>query len=120
MDLLLCEVSCFPSGSYGKMSNDDVVNKLYMFSVMQTKTQWSQNTYMPYLKEADDAHLSRDEMGQYLVYNDVYIVCENDSYGVYKNDDNSLTDTIVISQNDEGIDTEDRILKLKKYVANMK
>lgn len=55
-------------------------NTEYMFSVMQTKTQWSQNTYMPYLKEADDAHLSRDEMGQYLVYDDVYIVCENNSY----------------------------------------
>ena len=38
----------FRPGSYGKMSNDDVVNKPYMFSVMQTKTQWSQNTYMPY------------------------------------------------------------------------
>lgn len=109
----------FRPGSYGKMSNDDVVNKPYMFSVMQTKTQWSQNTYMPYLKEADDDHLSRDEMGQYLVYDDVYIVCENNSYGVYRNDD-SLTDTVTISQNEAGIDTEDRIIKLKKYIANMK
>lgn len=58
--------------------------------------------------------------GQYLVYDDVYIVCENESYGVYKIDDNSLTDTIVISQNDKGIDTEDRIFKLKKYVAKRK
>lgn len=110
----------FRPGSYGKMSNDDVVNKPYMFSVMQTKTQWSQNTYMPYLKETDDAHLSRDEMGQYLVYDDVYIVCENNSYGVYRNDDDSLTDTVTISQNEAGIDTEDRIIKLKKYIANMK
>lgn len=110
----------FRPGSYGKMSNDDVVNKPYMFSVMQTKTQWSQNTYMPYLKEADDDHLSRDEMGQYLVYDDVYIVCENNSYGVYRNDDDSLTDTVTISQNEAGIDTEDRIIKLKKYIANMK
>lgn len=110
----------FRPGSYGKMSNDDVANKPYMFSVMQTKTQWSQNTYMPYLKEADDAHLSRDEMGQYLVYDDVYIVCENNSYGVYRNDDDSLTDTVTISQNEAGIDTEDRIIKLKKYIANMK
>lgn len=110
----------FRPGSYGKMSNDDVENKPYMFSVMQTKTQWSQNTYMPYLKEADDAHLSRDEMGQYLVYDDVYIVCENNSYGVYRNDDDSLTDTVTISQNEAGIDTEDRIIKLKKYIANMK
>lgn len=110
----------FRPGSYGKMSNDDVVNKPYMFSVMQTKTQWSQNTYMPYLKEADDDHLSRDEMGQYLVYDDVYVVCENNSYGVYRNDDDSLTDTVTISQNEAGIDTEDRIIKLKKYIANMK
>lgn len=75
---------------------------------------------MPYLKEADDDHLSRDEMGQYLVYDDVYIVCENNSYGVYRNDDDSLTDTVTISQNEAGIDTEDRIIKLKKYIANMK
>ena len=58
--------------------------------------------------------------GQYLVYDDVYIVCENNSYGVYRNDDDSLTDTVTISQNEAGIDTEDRIIKLKKYIANMK
>lgn len=106
----------FRPGSYGKMSNDDVANKPYMYSVMQTKTQWSQNTYMPYLKEADDAHLSRDEFGQYLVYKHVYIACENDSYGVYKIEDDSLIDTISISQNKQGIDTEDRIVILKKYI----
>jgi hypothetical protein len=108
----------FRPGSYGKMSNDDVANKPYMYSVMQTKTQLSQNTYMPYLKEADDAHLSRDEMGQRLVYKDVYVVCENDSYGVYKNEDNELVDTVSISQNDKGIDTEDRIIKLKEYISS--
>lgn len=70
--------------------------------------------------ETDDDHLSRDEMGQYLVYDDVYIDCENNSYGVYRNDDDSLTDTVTISQNEAGIDTEDRIIKLKKYIANMK
>ncbi len=107
----------FRPGSYGKMSNDDAINKPYMYSVMQTKTQWSQNTYMPYLKAADDAHLSRDEMGQYLVYKDVYIACENNSYGVYKNEDDSLFEIITISQDENGIDTEDRIIKLKEYIA---
>ena len=72
---------------------------------------------MPYLKEADDAHLSRDEFGQYLVYKDVYIACENDSYGVYKIEDDSLIDTVIISQNNQGIDTEDRIIKLKNYIV---
>lgn len=42
------------------------------------------------------------------------------TYGVYRNDDDSLTDTVTISQNEAGIDTEDRIIKLKKYIANMK
>lgn len=106
----------FRPGSYGKMSNSDVANRPYMYSVMQTKTQWSQNTYMPYLKEADEVHLSRDEFGQYLVYKYVYIACENDSYGVYKIEDDSLIDTISISQNKQGIDTEDRIVILKKYI----
>lgn len=108
----------FRPGFYGKLSNNEAEKKPYMYSVMQTKTQWSQNTYMPYLKEADDAHLSRDEFGQYLVYKDVYIACENNSYGVYKNEDDSLIDTISISQNEQGIDTEDRIIKLKKYIAD--
>ena len=56
----------------------------------------------------------------YLVYDYVYIVCVNNSFGVYRNDDDSLTDTVTISQNEAGIDTEDRIIKLKKYIANMK
>ena len=110
----------FRPGSYGKLGNTEAENKPYMYSVMQTKTQWSQNTYMPYLKEADDEHLSRDDLGQRLVYKDVYIICENDSYGVYRIEDDSLIETIFISQNEHGIDTEDRIIKLKKYIIDKK
>ena len=68
--------------------------------------------------EADNAHLSRDDMGQCLIYANVYIVCENDSYEVYKNNDDSLVETITISQNDDGVDTEDGIVKLKNYIKN--
>ena len=107
----------FRPGAYGKLSNNEAEKKPYMYSVMQTKTQWSQNTYMPYLKEADDAHLSRDEFGQYLVYKDIYIACENNSYGVYKIEDDSLIDTISIFQNEQGVDVEDRIIKLKEYIS---
>ena len=107
----------FRPGAYGKLSNNEAEKKPYMYSVMQTKTQWSQNTYMPYLKEADDAHLSRDEFGQYLVYKDIYIACENNSYGVYKIEDDSPIDTISISQNEQGVDVEDRIIKLKEYIS---
>ncbi|MBO5921188.1 MAG: DUF262 domain-containing protein [Bacteroidaceae bacterium] len=111
--------SVFRPGSYGKLSNTEAETKPYLFSVMQTKTQWSQNTYMPYLKEADDAHLSRDSMGQRLVYTDSYITCENAAYVVHKSEDDSVVDTLDIAQNSAGIDTEDRIVKLKVYVANL-
>lgn len=103
-------------GAYGKMSNNAVTTSPYLFSVMQTKTQWSQNTYMPYLKAADDAHLSKDDMGQRLIYGDEHIICTNNSYLRRKNESNAIVDTISIAQNEEGIDTEDRIIVLKDYI----
>lgn len=109
--------SVFRPGSYGKLSNKDAINNPYMFSVLQTKTQWSQNTYMPYLKASDEAHISRDDMGQRLVYGDLHVICENNAFVIRKNEDNSIVDSVVVSQNKDGIDMEDRIIKLKNYIA---
>lgn len=111
--------SVFRPAAYGKLTNSHADEKPYLFSVMQTKTQWSSNTYMPYLKAADDAHLSKDSMGQRLVYGDRHIICANDAYLLRNNEDETVIDTIQISQNDEGIDTEDRIEKLKSYIATI-
>lgn len=111
--------SVFRPGSYGKYSNSDIENTPYLFSVMQTKSQWSSNTYMPYLKEADDAHLSKDSMGQRLVYGDRHIICANDSYILRDNETENVLETISIKQNEEGIDMEDRIIVLKEYIKNM-
>ncbi len=106
----------FRPGSYGKLSNDDIETKPYMYYVMQTKTAWSSNTYMPFLKEADPAHLSRELNGQRLVYPDVHIVCRNDAYLVRDNETEEVLEEIPIQQNEDGIDTEDRIIKLKEYI----
>lgn len=103
-------------GSYGKMQNNAAVTNPYLFSVMQTKTQMSQNTYIPFLKVASDSHLSRDDMGQRLIFGDEHIICTNNSYLRRKNDDDTIVDTISIAQNDNGIDTEDRIIALKNYI----
>lgn len=111
--------SVFRPAAYGKLTNSHADEKPYLFSVMQTKTQWSSNTYMPYLKAADDAHLSKDSMGQRLVYGDKHIICANDAYLLRNNEDETVIDTIQISQNEEGIDTEDRIEKLKCYIATI-
>jgi hypothetical protein len=110
----------FRPGSYGKLSNTNVVEKPYLYSVMQTKSQWSQNTYMPYLKEADDDHLSRDSMGQRLVYPECFITCENAAYIVQSIDEESSAETLIIKQNEDGVDIEDRIIMLKAIVAAIK
>lgn len=110
----------FRPGSYGKYSNKDVTNKPYLFSVMRTQSQWSSNTYMPYLKEADEPHLSRDSMGQRLVYGDRHIICDNSAYVLRENKTEEIVEIVPIRQNGNGIDTEDRILVLKRYIENMR
>ena len=106
----------FRPGSYGKYSNSKAEENPYLFSVMQTKSQWSENTYMPYLKEADAEHLSRDSLGQRLVYGDWHIICENRSYVLRDNETEEIIETVSIPQNEEGIDVVDRIILLKEYL----
>lgn len=105
--------SVFRPGSFGKLSNSAVTEKPYLFSVLQTRSAWSQNTYMPYLKAVDDAHLSRDSMGQRLEYAGVHVTCENAAYVFRTFGEESTVEKVEIQQNAEGIDTEDRIVLLK-------
>ena len=108
---------CRP-GKYGKLSNDDTIATPYMYSIMQTKTQWSSNTYIPYFKaiDNDDKYISRDEYGQRMVFDHSHIICENASYVVRRNDTEEIIETISIAQNEDGIDTENRIDKLAAYI----
>lgn len=103
-------------GSLGKMHNNAAAENPYMFLVMQTRTQLSQNSYYPYLKVADGSHLSKDDMGQRLIYGDEHIICNNSSYQRRRNEDDSVVETIIVPQNEDGIDTEDRITILKNYI----
>lgn len=112
--------AAFRPGSYGKLSNSKSEEKPYLFSVLQTRSQWSSNTYIPYLKIADDAHLDKDSMGQKLVYGDKQIVCDNAAYLIRNDETEEVIETIVIKQNNKGIDTEDRIVLLKNYLAEKK
>lgn len=84
---------------------------------MLQKSLTTTNTYMPYLKEADDAHLSRDSLGQRLVYGDRHVVCSNAAYLLRENATETVIRTFPIPQNEDGIDTEDRILLLKKLLS---
>ncbi len=103
-------------GSFGKMCNNSALANPYMFLVMQTRTQVSSNSYYPYLKAASDSHLSRDDMGQRLIFDDEHIICTNNSYLRRKNENDAIVDTIHITQNEDGVDTEDRIILLDNYI----
>lgn len=110
----------FPFDQF-KTGNNNMVKTPYLFSVMQTKTYWSSNTYVPYLKAADEPHLSKDSMGQRLVYDSrgCYIICENAAYVLKKIEDDSVLSTVEIAQTQDGIDTEDRVVKLEAYVKTL-
>ena len=108
----------FRPGSYGKYSNNNVEEKPYLFSVMQTRSQWSSNTYMPYLKEADDAHLSKDSLGQRLVYGNRHVMCQNSAYLLRDNETEEVIKSFSIKQNEEGVDVEDRVVLLKKLIKD--
>ena len=70
----------FRPGSYGKLCNTNKADEPYLFTVMLTKSQLSENSYDPYLKVADPKHISRDDLGQRLLYSDCYIITENDCF----------------------------------------
>lgn len=105
-------------GRFGKLANFHAEEQPYLFSVMQTEKQWSENTYLLYLKVADEEHLSRDHMGQRLAYEDSYIICTNDSYLVMDNESEKIINIIRIPQDEKGIDTKDRIVLLKEYLSH--
>ena len=73
---------------------------------------------MPYLKEADDSHLSRDSMGQRLVYGDRHLLCRNEAYLLRDNETETVLKEFPIKQSEDGIDQEDRILLLRKIISN--
>ena len=119
------------SDSYGKLWRDILddtgsvspsvfLDSRYARCVMATKTRLSYNSYDPFLKSADSEHISKDDLGQSLVYKEEYIKCSDNSFVHKKRNDDAqdeLVDTIQIQQNANGIDTEDRIIKLQKYLA---
>ena len=108
----------FRPGSFGKLCNVNKAENPYLLTVMLTKSQLSENSYDPYLMVADPKHVSRDDLGQRLLYNDCYIITDNDCFLVKRTGSDEELERISIKQNDEGIDIEDRISILKNYIEN--
>lgn len=103
----------FRPGSFGKYYWDDFEKRPYEFSIMSTESKISENTYQPFLKVVYENKLSKDHYGQRAIDGENYIVCANSAYVVYNATTNVEVERIAIAQNDDGIDTEDRIKKLQ-------
>ena len=93
---------------------DDV--RKYRLRIMQTEIQASENTYDPFLYSLLPECITREYGGRYLHIEDDYIESENDAFVVYDWDSENEIDRLPIKQNENGIDKEDRIKKLQKYL----
>jgi hypothetical protein len=102
----------FRPGRYGKYWWYDFENKPYCFVALWTQRNTSQNAYQPFLKVIDkNDNISRDDFGQYLVFEDTYLECDNDAFVVRDINNDEEVKRLQINQNDDGVDTEDRIWK---------
>lgn len=107
----------FRSDRYGKYYWATFEEKKYELVFMYTPTKLSDNAYQPFLKGIDGLRLNRDNCGRSLVYNDKFVVtCENDRFMIKSTEKEEVLAEIIISQNEDNIDTEDRILKGRNLV----
>lgn len=110
----------FRPGRHGKMRIRDKDGNPYLTTVMWTGSQVSENAYIPYLMEADARHINKDEYGQRLSYRGKHIICKNDAYVLRVNKDNEVLKSLPIIQDENGVDTEDRVKLLKEFIEYIK
>lgn len=109
----------FRPNSYGKYYWKSFKEEPYVIRVMLTRKNLSEYSYQPFLKAVDKWNgISKDDYGEYLIEADgkTYIGVEQDAYIIYSIEDNSEINRISIVQNEDGIDIENRILRLEGYL----
>ena len=80
----------------------------------------SENAYQPFLRALVDAETfpaHYNSVAARLEFGKNYVACENNSYVVRNLETGAEIARLTISQRD-GVDTEDRILKFKNFMAN--
>lgn len=102
----------FRPESYGKywIDPEDYYNPLALL----TKKNASQNSFQPFLKILDAAHIDRGDLGQRLRYSENdFVYCLKDGFHLMDENKIDKINPLLINQNEEGIDTENRIEKYK-------
>ncbi len=92
---------------YGKYLWGDYWNKPYEMSVLWTASKESENAYQPFLRAIGE--VDRNDLGRRIVCRHSYIRAQNDCYAAYDLETGAEIARLTIPQNDDGIDTEDRI-----------
>lgn len=86
-------------------------SKPYEFSVMWSERMLSSKAYQPFLYELDNKNISQDDNGQSIVKNNRRITVNNNEYIETDVMTGEILREVTITQNEDGIDIEDRIQK---------
>lgn len=110
----------FRPGSYGKYYWSDKTNRPYELVVLQTRLKVSESSYNPYLYEANDKKVHRPNNGTMIVYDNHFIISTQKGFDLYYYNDQEQKKihSIIVAQNEEGIDTENRVEKLREFIKN--
>lgn len=111
----------FRPGRYGKYyikqyRDEPGVIKDYEIVAMWSAEAVSSLAWSPFLKAIDTTTLSKDDCGMKLVSNDYYVVCLEAGYFVFKKGEEKPVEFFAPAQNEDGIDTENRIEKFRDAI----
>lgn len=111
----------FRTGRYGKYWWKDFEKSPYVFTSLFQKQNISWNSYNPFLKAVND-NVWREQYGNFIYLNEERLLKETQSsYQVVSNDGNEVVlAEFAITQNENGIDTEDRIEKMRCLFETIK
>lgn len=106
----------FRPGEYGKYWWYNYENKPYEFLVMLTNKKLSDNAYQPFLKAIDRRFkISRDDFNNNRIIGKEYdVTAINNAYVFKEKETDKEIGKLIIEQDENGIDTEDRIAKIRK------
>lgn len=106
---------------YGKYWWNDFENSPYVFTTLFQRQKVSENSYNPFLKAVNN-NVWREHWGNRIYLNEKEFLRETQtSYRVISNDENEvLLMEFAINQNEKGIDTENRIEKMKSIFETIK
>ncbi len=106
---------------YGKYWWNDFENSPYVFTTIFQRQKVSENSYNPFLKAVNDI-VWREHWGNRIYLSEKEFLRETQtSYRVISNDKNEdVLMEFTITQNESGVDTENRIEKMKSIFETIK